>query len=185
MQITRQQLMRAVPELYFSRVDEFVASFNMWAIPFGIDSPKRIVHYLAQVFHESGKLRYVEELASGAQYEGRKDLGNTQKGDGVRFKGRGYIQLTGRANYTKFNECDLCTEDVLKHPEKVAEFPLNQIASMWFWQQHGLNELADRDDGGLIGEEIVRQITKRVNGGTNGLSERKFFYRRFKKEFGL
>ena len=185
MQITRQQLMRAVPELYFSRVDEFVASFNMWAIPFGIDSPKRIVHYLAQVFHESGKLRYVEELSSGAQYEGRKDLGNTQKGDGVRFKGRGYIQLTGRANYTKFNACDLCTEDVLKHPEKVAEFPLNQIASMWFWQQHGLNELADRDDGGLIGEEIVRQITKRVNGGTNGLSERKFFYRRFKKEFGL
>ena len=185
MQITRQQLMRAVPELYFSRVDEFVASFNMWAIPFGIDNPKRIVHYLAQVFQESGKLRYVEEIASGAQYEGRKDLGNTQKGDGVRFKGRGYIQLTGRANYAKFNGCDLCTEDVILHTEKVAEFPLNQIASMWFWQQHGLNELADRDDGGLIGEDIVRQITKRVNGGTNGLSERKFFYRRFKKEFGL
>lgn len=177
--------MRAVPDLYFKRVDEFVASFNMWAIPFGIDNPKRIVHYLAQVFHESGKLRYVEELASGAQYEGRKDLGNTQKGDGVRFKGRGYIQLTGRANYTELNDYDLCTADVVKHPEKVAEFPLNQIASMWFWQQHGLNELADRDDGGLIGEEIVRQITKRVNGGTNGLSERKFFYRRFKKEFGL
>ena len=75
--------------------------------------------------------------------------------------------------------------DVVAHPEKVAEFPLNQMASMWFWQTHGLNELADRDDGGLIGEEIVWQITKKVNGGTNGLSERKFFYRRFKKEFGL
>lgn len=185
MQITRQQLMRAVPELYFSRVDEFVASFNMWAIPLGIDTPKRIVHYLAQVFHESGRLRYVEEIASGAQYEGRKDLGNVQQGDGVRFKGRGYIQLTGRANYAKFNECDLCTEDVILHPEKVAEFPLNQIASMWFWQQHGLNELADRDDGGKSGEDICRQITKKVNGGTNGLSNRLYFYRRFKKEFGL
>ena len=185
MQITRQQLMRAVPELYFKRVDEFVASFNMWAIPFGIDTPKRIVHYFAQVFHESGKLRYVEELASGEKYEGRKDLGNTQKGDGVRFKGRGYIQLTGRANYAKFNACDLCMEDVIAHPEKVAEFPLNQVASMWFWQQHGLNELADRDDGGKMGEDICRQITKKVNGGTNGLANRLYLYRRFKKEFGL
>ena len=190
MQITRQQLMRAVPDLYFKRVDEFVASFNMWAIPFGIDSPKRIVHYLAQVFHESGRLRYVEEIASGAAYDtGAKamTLGNTPEkdGDGQKYKGRGYIQLTGKANYTAFNACDLCTADVVAHPEKVADFPLNQMASMWFWQTHGLNELADRDDGGLIGEEIVRQITKRVNGGTNGLSERKFFYRRFKKEFGL
>ena len=185
MQITRQQLMRAVPDLHFARVDEFVASFNMWAYSFGITSPKRIVHYLAQVFHESGKLRYAEELASGAQYEGRKDLGNTQKGDGVRFKGRGYIQLTGRANYAKFNACDVCTEDVIKHPENVAEFPLNQIASMWFWQTHELNELADRDDGGMCGEDIVTKITKRVNGGTYGLSQRKYYYRRIKKEFGL
>ena len=185
MQITRQLLMRAYPDLYFSRVDEFVASFNMWAIPFGIDNPKRIAHYLAQVFHESGALRYVEEIASGEQYEGRKDLGNTQKGDGVRFKGRGYIQLTGRANYTKFNACDLCMENVVEHPEKVAEFPLNQVASMWFWQTHKLNELADNDDGAKIGEDVCRQITKIVNGGTNGMANRLFLYRRFRKELGL
>ena len=184
-QITRQLLLRAVPTLYIPRVDEFVASFNQWAIPFGIDNDRRITHYLAQVFHESGALRYVEELASGSQYEGRKDLGNTQQGDGVRFKGRGFIQLTGRANYTKFNFSDLCTENVILNPEKVAEFPLNQVASMWFWQQHGLNELADRDDGGKIGEDICRQITKKVNGGTNGLANRLFYYRRFRKEFGL
>jgi putative chitinase len=183
--ITKPMLLRAVPSLYIKRADEFVASFNQWNIPFGIDNEKRIVHYLAQVFHESGALRYVEEIASGAQYEGRKDLGNTQQGDGVRFKGRGFIQLTGRTNYTKFNEFDLCTEDVVTHPEKVAEFPLNQIASMWFWQTHGLNELADRDDGGKIGEDIVTRITKIINGGTNHLSERKYFYRCFKREFGL
>ena len=185
MQITRQQLMRAVPDLYFKRVDEFVASFNMWAIPFGIDNNRRIVHYLAQVFHESGALRYVEELASGAAYENRKDLGNIKPGDGKRFKGRGYIQLTGRANYEKFNAHDLCTADVVANPAAVAEFPLNQIASMWFWQRNGLNELADQDDGGMIGEEIVTRITKKVNGGQNGLGQRKFYYRRFKKEFGL
>lgn len=185
MDLTKNMLLRAVPTLSQANVDEFVASFNQWAIPFGINNTKRIVHYLAQVFHESGELKYREEIASGAAYEGRKDLGNTQPGDGILFKGRGYIQLTGRSNYEKFNAFDVCTEDVVKHPEKVAEFPLNQMASMWFWQTNGLNEIADLDDGGMVGEDIVRRITKKVNGGTNGLSQRKFYYRRFKKEFGL
>lgn len=183
MVITQAQLLRAVPNLYKARLDEFVASFNMWAIPFGIDNPKRLTHFLAQVFHESGYLRYVEEIASGSQYEGRKDLGNTEKGDGIRFKGRGFIQLTGRLNYTNFSKSDCCTEDVVAHPEKVAEYPLNQVASMWFWQRNGLNALADRDDGGTAGEDVVRTITKRVNGGINGLSDRLYLYRRFKKEF--
>ena len=185
MLITKSQLLRAVPDLCVERVDEFVASFNQWAIPYGIDNKKKVVHYLAQVFHESGALRYTTELASGSQYEGRKDLGNIQQGDGVRFKGRGFIQLTGRANYTKFNFSDLCTENVILNPEKVAEFPLNQMASMWFWQTHKLNEIADGDDGGKIGEDIVKKITKKVNGGQNGISQRLFYYRRFKKEFGL
>ena len=189
-QITRQLLLRAVPTLYISRVDEFVASFNQWNVPFGIDNSKRVAHYLAQVFHESGELRYVEELASGAAYDtGAKAvaLGNTPEkdGDGQRYKGRGYIQLTGLNNYKAFNASDLCTEDVVAHPEKVAAFPLNQVASMWFWESRKLNELADRDDGRKIGEDICRQITKKVNGGTNGLANRLFYYRRFRKEFGL
>ena len=189
-QITKSLLLRAVPTLYIPRVDEFVASFNQWAIPFGIDNDKRIAHYLAQVFHESGELRYVEELASGAAYDtGAKAvaLGNTPEkdGDGQRYKGRGYIQLTGLNNYKAFNASDLCTEDVVAHPEKVAAFPLNQVASMWFWESRKLNELADRDDGGKIGEDICRQISKKVNGGTNGLANRLYLYRRFKKEFGL
>ena len=189
-QLTKALLLRAVPELYSPRVDEFVASFNQWAIPFGIDNDKRAVHYLAQVFHESGALRYVEELASGAAYDtGSKAiaLGNTPEkdGDGQRYKGRGFIQLTGLNNYKAFNASDLCTEDVVAHPEKVAEFPLNQVASMWFWQSHKLNELADRDDGAKIGEDVCKQITRIVNGGTNGLANRLFYYRRFRKEFGL
>lgn len=190
MQITRQQLVRAVPDLYTERVNEFVASFNQWAIPYGIDTKQKVVHYLAQVFHESGALRYTTELASGAAYDtGAKAiaLGNTPEkdGDGQKYKGRGFIQLTGFNNYKAFNNSDLCTEDVVANPSKVAEFPLNQMASMWFWQTHGLNELASKDDGGKSGEEIVERITKKVNGGLNGIAQRKFYYRRFKKEFGL
>lgn len=190
MVINQAQLLRAVPNLFKPRLDEFVASFNMYAVHFGVDTKKRVVHYLAQVFHESGALRYVEELASGAAYDTgskAKALGNTPEkdGDGQRYKGRGYIQLTGTTNYRNFNLCDFCMEDVLQHPEKVAEYPLNQVASLWFWQKNGLNELADQDDGGSKGEKIVEKITRRVNGGTNGLAQRNYYYRRFKKEFGL
>ena len=120
MDLTKQMLLRAVPDLCTKNVDEFVASFNQWAIPFGIDNIKRQVHYLAQVFHESGSLRYMEEIASGKAYEGRRDLGNTQPGDGMLFKGRGYIQLTGRANYSKFNQCDVLDKDVVANPELVS-----------------------------------------------------------------
>ena len=188
--INQAQLLRAVPNLYKARLDEFIASFNMYAIHFGIDSTKRVAHYLSQVFHESGNLRYVEEIASGAAYDTGKlaeRLGNTPEkdGDGQKYKGRGYLQITGANNYRNFNQSDMCTEDVVNHPEKVAKYPLNQVASMWFWQTNGLNEIADRDDGGSAGEDIVKKITKRVNGGTNGLSNRMYLYRRFKKEFGL
>lgn len=185
MQITKQQLLRAIPDLYQPRVDEFVASFNMWSIHYDFTNPKRIVHYLAQVFHESGALRYTEEIASGDKYEGRKDLGNTQKGDGKRFKGRGYIQLTGRANYQKYTDSDLCILNMIEKPELVATYPHNQMVSMWFWESNKLHEIADKDDGGMIGESIVKKITKKVNGGQNGLAQRLYYYRRFKKEFGL
>lgn len=188
--ITQAQLLRAVPNLYKPRLNEFVASFNMWAVHFGINSPKRVAHYFSQCFHESGNLRYVEEIASGAAYDtGAKAiaLGNTPEkdGDGQLYKGRGFIQLTGKSNYTNFNNSDCCTEDVLKHPEKVAQYPLNQVASMWFWQKNGLNEIADRDDGGTSGEDVCKNITKRVNGAYNGLADRLYLYRRFKREFGL
>ena len=193
MQINKHQLLRAligIARPSAKSLDEFVASFNQWAMAYEINNTKRLVHYLAQVMHESACLRYTTEIASGAAYDtGAKAvaLGNTPEkdGDGQKYKGRGYIQLTGRANYKAFSESDLCLEDVLQYPEKVALFPLNQMASMWFWQTKGLNALADMDDGGKVGEDIVRRITQKVNGGQNGIAERLLYYRRFKKEYGL
>jgi putative chitinase len=131
-----------------------------------INSPLRQAHFLAQVGHESGELRYAEEIASGAAYEGRRDLGNTEPGDGVRFKGRGLIQLTGRANYLKYGQAigkDLVTND---HWKQLAEDPdLAVDVACWYWDTHELNQCADQDD--------VTTITKRINGGLNGLESRK------------
>lgn len=131
-----------------------------------LDTPLRRAHFLAQVGHECGELRYTEELASGAAYEGRKDLGNTQPGDGVRFKGRGLIQVTGRSNYTAYGNARNSNFVDGDAPFRIAkEAVLAVDAAVWFWQTHKLNGPADNDD--------VLTITKRVNGGTNGLEDRK------------
>lgn len=129
-----------------------------------IDTALRQAHFLAQVGHESAELHYTEEIASGAAYEGRKDLGNTQPGDGVRFKGRGLMQLTGRMNYAAFGK--FVAQNLLEHPECVATDPRLAVdVATWFWEKHDLNTLADGDD--------IRAITHRVNGGENGLDDRK------------
>ena len=130
-----------------------------------INTPLRQAHFLAQLGHESGGLRYTAELASGTSYEGRADLGNTQPGDGPRFKGRGLIQITGRTNYTKYGNDrgqDYITD---LNPNQLATDPnIAADCSGWFWATRHLNELADNDD--------LLTITKRINGGTNGLNDR-------------
>lgn len=131
----------------------------------GIDTPLRQCHFLAQIGHESGELRYREEIASGAAYEGRPDLGNTQKGDGVRFKGRGLIQLTGRANVEHYAR-DSGRADLIDHPERIAAEPeLCCDVAGWYWMRHDLNRWADRDD--------VVKVTRLINGGANGLADRR------------
>jgi len=116
---------------------------------------------------------YSEETASGAAYEGRNDLGNTQAGDGPRFKGRGLIQLTGRNNYTAYgNDTGKNLTDG-GNPQLVAADPSLAVdVSCWFWDTNNLNTLADADD--IIG------VTKAVNGGLNGLESRKAYLRRAK-----
>jgi putative chitinase len=130
---------------------------------FEINTDLRQQHFIAQCAHESDHFRTTQEYASGKAYEGRKDLGNTQKGDGVRFKGRGLIQLTGRFNYTKAAK-ELGDPDILAKPETVERFPLAATVSGWFWLTNKCNEAADRDD--------PRAVCKIVNGGLNGLDSR-------------
>jgi putative chitinase len=127
-----------------------------------INTVARQAAFLAQIGHESGRLFYVREIASGAAYEGRKDLGNTAPGDGRKYKGRGLIQITGRNNYT------LCGNalglDLVTNPE-LLEVPHNAaMSAAWFWFNNKLNDLADKGD--------FKKITRRINGGYNGLADR-------------
>jgi putative chitinase len=165
--ITLDELKKIMP--YAGRRAEFyIDHLNSAMDEFGIDTPQRQAAFLAQIAHESGSLNYVKELASGKDYEGSKDLGNVESGDGVRFKGRGLIQITGRDNYRACGQVlDL---PLIDNPE-LLETPENACRSAgWYWQSRGLNELADKGDFLLI--------TKRVNGGTNGYKDRLAYYER-------
>lgn len=130
--------------------------------PWEINTKNRQSHFIAQCAHECDHFRTTQEYASGQAYEGRKDLGNTQKGDGQRYKGRGLIQLTGRANYTAAAKA--LGQPFVETPALVEAFPAAADVSAWFWDTHKLNRHADKDD--------VRAVTKAINGGYNGLDSR-------------
>lgn len=131
----------------------------------GINTPQRQAAFLAQVGHESGNFRYMEELASGSAYEGRRDLGNTQAGDGVRFKGRGPIQVTGRANYAAMSKA--LGHDFVANPQDAAKPEWGFKIAAWYWNTRNLNTLADQNN-----QQAFDQITRRINGGYNGKSDR-------------
>ncbi len=138
----------------------------------------RIAMWLAQIGHESAGFNATEEYASGAAYEGRADLGNTQPGDGVRFKGRSWIQITGRNNYTAFSRwCSgkglvLSPTEFVDNPKRLAELRWAGIGAAWYWTvaRPDINALSDRQD--------LETVTRRINGGTNGLADRRDRYNR-------
>jgi putative chitinase len=131
-----------------------------------INTPMRMAHFLAQLGHESGELLYSEEIASGEAYEGRTDLGNTEPGDGPRFKGRGLIQLTGRANYRSYGVARGMDFTADAAATLLSTDPLRAVdVSCWFWTVHNLNTIADGDN--------VEAVTRVVNGGLRGLADRK------------
>lgn len=156
-----------------SAIKTYLTLFKTAFPKYQINSPLRMAHFLAQVGHESLSLRYTREIASGTAYEGRTDLGNTQKGDGARFKGRGLIQITGRDNYAKYGT--YAKLDLLKkgNEELLANTPKYALdVSLWFWDGRKLNGHADADN--------LRAITRRVNGGYNGLADRQDYLNRAK-----
>lgn len=130
---------------------------------FGILQPQRIAMWLAQIGHESGGFVYTREIASGKAYEGRKDLGNTHPGDGERFRGRGLVQITGRANYKAAG--DALGVDLIAHPEMLESDELAARSAAWFWHKNNLNRFADAGS--------IEGCTRRINGGLNGFEDRK------------
>lgn len=132
---------------------------------FAIDNRLRIVHFLGQTCQESAGFRTTEEFASGDDYEGRADLGNTQPGDGRRYKGRGLIQLTGRANYRRVG--DVLGLPLEQNPMLAAEPVLSLRIACEYWKSHNINAACDADN--------LEKVTRLVNGGTTGIDDRRIF----------
>lgn len=164
--ITREQLLKIMP-FATKRVDLYLPFLNAAMAEFNINTKPRQAAFLAQLAHESGELRYMEEIASGAAYEGRVDLGNVNAGDGKKFKGHGAIQITGRTNHLACG--NYLKQDFIKDPLKLTTPEYAMRSAGWFWDKFkNLNPVADAGD--------FKLITKKINGGYNGLEDRiKYF----------
>jgi putative chitinase len=170
------KLLGIMPAATENKVAKYLAPLLTGMAGRVIDSPLRQAHFLAQLGHESGAFLYEEELADGMAYEGRADLGNIKPGDGPKFKGRGLIQLTGRTNYAEYGAA--IGRDLIANPELVATDPALAVdAACWFWETRKINPLADADD--------IQAVTRKVNGGLNGLPDREAYLRRAKFFLGL
>ena len=168
-ELTVDLLREIEPRARSGLVGPTVIAINKYAARYGLDTPLRLAHFLGQIIHESAGLTTFEELGGRpyfAKYEGTtsigKRLGNTQPGDGYKFRGRGPIQCTGRANYALYGK--KLGVDLVEDPERAADPDVGVRIAMEYWKAKSLNTWADRDD--------VREITRRINGGLNGLSDR-------------
>ncbi|PTC24768.1 chitinase [Pseudomonas aylmerensis] len=169
MPIIQQQLLQILPNAG-RQAGVFVPVLNAAMGKYGIVTKLRIAAFIAQVGHESGQLRYVREIwgptAQQAGYEGRVDLGNNVSGDGFKYRGRGLIQITGRANNAACGEA--LGLDLINQPTLLEQPQYAAMSAAWFWSMRGLNTLADQG-------EFVK-ITRRINGGLNGLADRQALY---------
>ncbi len=147
----------------------------------GIETPLRIAHFLAQAAHETDGWRTLEEYASGKAYDGRRDLGNTQPGDGPRFKGRGIFQLTGRANYQRFGE--RIGINLVADPSLAGMPDVSVRIACLYWNDRAMNPKADRDD--LLACSIAINGKNRKTGLPNGLDHRTAMLVAAKRAFGL
>ncbi|MCS4310267.1 putative chitinase [Pseudomonas sp. BIGb0381] len=165
MPITEQQLLQITPNAG-RNAGVFVSALNLAMDRYQINTKLRMAAFIAQVGHESGQLRYVREIwgptAQQAGYEGRADLGNTVPGDGSKYRGRGLIQITGRANYGACGEA--LGLDLVNQPALLEQPQYAAMSAAWFWSMKGLNTLADQGE--------FTKITRRINGGLNGLEDR-------------
>jgi putative chitinase len=155
-------LQKCLPHATPANIEKYGAKLIEAMAKYNISTNERQAAFIAQLAHESGSLRYSEEIASGEAYEGRESLGNTQPGDGKRFKGRGLIQITGRTNYQLVSKA--LKYDFQKDPEALEKPGPACFSAAWFWHAKGLNRLADI--------EAFEKITRRINGGVTGMEDR-------------
>jgi putative chitinase len=180
--LTDSDLQQIMPRLPQAKRQLYLPFMNKVMEIYEIDTPLRASAFLAQIAHESGELKFMEEIwgptAQQKKYEPPSDvakkLGNTQPGDGFRYRGRGPIQITGRANYKKYG--DLLGVDLIGNPDLAATPQYAFSTAGLFWKLNGLNELADVED--------FVTITRRINGGLNGLEERERYYEIAKNTLG-
>lgn len=206
-ELTQAQLAEIMPHASEDDIRHFVAALNEELPRFELNSLNRVAHFVAQIAHESGSFKFKSEnlnysapalravfgkyFTSQAMaeqyarqpenianlvYANRMGNGDVESGDGWRYRGRGLIQLTGKDNYRACGEA--VGVDLVSEPDIVAEDPkLSVAAACWYWQKRNINECADRDD--------VVAVTKKINGGTHGLEDRRVFLNRCKSALGV
>ena len=184
--VTADQLQSIMPRITAARKAECLPFLQAAMAEFAIDRPARAAALLAQLAHESGQFRFMEEIWGPTDAQKRYEppgalaarLGNSEPGDGKRFKGRGPIQITGRANYTRFGA--LLGIDLVSEPARAAAPAVAFRIAGLFWSKKGLNELAD-----AATDEAFKEITRRINGGFNGLADRRAFYETARTVLGV
>lgn len=168
--VTEPKLRRLAPAGSATILASIATSFDRLATVYGVTTRLHICHFLAQAAHETDGFRTLDEYggpAYFARYEGRRDLGNTRTGDGVRYHGRGIFQLTGRANYRRFG--GILGIDLEAEPDRAREPDIALSVALAYWRERGIGTAADIDD--------VEAVTKLINGGRNGLAARARYLR--------
>lgn len=162
------------------RAEKMGLAANVHFRTYGImDDELCFINFIGQCAHETMGFRFMEETASGKDYEGRIDLGNIKSGDGVRYKGRGALQTTGRDNYTQAsNEAGM---DFVGNPERLAEPDIGMYASVLFWNRKKINDLVLACNGNL--EDSIKISTFKVNGGYRGYESRVAWIKRVNNLF--
>ncbi|MBB1487702.1 glycoside hydrolase family 19 protein [Oceanospirillum sediminis] len=205
--VSPEQLQKIMPGAKQEHIELYLHGINKACGDFGINTPLRVAHFLAQLAHESGSLRYVSEnlnysakalravfgkyfptdqeaeafarqpeKIANRVYADRMGNGDEASGDGWSYRGRGLIQLTGKDNYQRFSQA--VGQDAVASPDLLAENPDLAVATAgWYWNSRSLNEYADQDD--------IKQITRRINGGYNGLEDREEYLVRAKNVLGV
>lgn len=184
--VNRDTLKAAMPDISAKALDLSLGALVHACREREINTAVRVSAFFGQLAHESAQLRFMTELwgptPAQLRYEPpwpkALELGNTERGDGFRYRGRGPIQITGRANYRKFGA--MLGVDLEAHPERAAWYGIGCRIAAAFWYDRGLNLIADENT-----PESIRRITKRINGGYNGLDKRVKLTNTARAAFGL